>query len=68
MILCVLVSASHAQNDVKNGHCNIQIHDANLTLNCSRRGIDIIPAWPEEINKVTDKGNPSFVHLINLSQ
>ncbi|CAH0719481.1 unnamed protein product, partial [Brenthis ino] len=67
VILCVLVSASHAQSDVKNGQCNIQIHDANLTLNCSRRNIDIIPAWPEEINKVTDKEANVLITFYNNS-
>lgn len=63
MILCVLVSASRAQGEVKNGNCDIFIQDGNnLTLNCSRRNIDRIPAWTEEINKLTDKGNTCYVH------
>lgn len=68
MILSVLVSASHAQDEVKNGQCDIFIQDGNnLTLNCSRRNIESIPAWPEKINKLTDKGGNVLITFFNNS-
>lgn len=63
MILCVLVSSSRAQEaDAKKVPCDITTQDStDLTLNCSRRNIDEIPAnWPERINNI-DKGNATVI-------
>ncbi|XP_045448816.1 chondroadherin-like [Melitaea cinxia] len=56
VLLYALFSASRAQEDENNRPCDIFLQDINdITLNCSRRNIDRIPAWPEEINKATGK-------------
>lgn len=60
MILCVLVSSSHAQEaDAVNvtATCDFSIQaSADLTLNCSRRNINEVPeTWPEQVNSI-DKG------------
>lgn len=49
--MCVLVSWSGAQEIDDSAPCDIFIQDSNnLTLNCSRRNIDIIPEWPKQLN------------------
>nr|XP_026488240.1 chondroadherin-like [Vanessa tameamea] len=68
VLLCALLSASRAEDDVKNGPCDIFIQDVNnLTLNCSRRNIDRIPSWPEEINKVADRDGHVLITFFNNS-
>ncbi|CAH2106553.1 unnamed protein product [Euphydryas editha] len=68
VILCALLSASRAQDDVKKGPCDVFIQDVNnLTLNCSRRNIDRIPAWPEEIHKIAGKDACVLITFFNNS-
>ncbi|XP_026488240.2 chondroadherin-like [Vanessa tameamea] len=68
VLLCALLSASRAEDDVKNGPCDIFSQDVNnLTLNCSRRNIDRIPSWPEEINKVADRDGHVLITFFNNS-
>ncbi|XP_072932110.1 uncharacterized protein [Epargyreus clarus] len=56
VLLCVLISTSHAQSHAKTGPCDVTIDDVNnLTLNCSRRDIDKIPNWPEQVNNISNK-------------
>lgn len=65
MIICVLLSVNRAQSEDKNRPCDIYIQDVNnLTLNCSRRDIDRIPNWPEEINKAENKGTDIKCQLV----
>lgn len=54
VILCVLVSSIGAQaadDDDRGAPCDIFIQEPNdLTLNCSRRNIDRVPEWPDQVN------------------
>ncbi|XP_053607280.1 toll-like receptor Tollo isoform X2 [Plodia interpunctella] len=54
VILSVLISASYGQAvEVKGGPaCDITQREDTLTVNCSRRDIDSIPTWPEQINNI----------------
>lgn len=66
MIVCVLVSPSRVLAVTESEPCDISIQDTNnLTLNCSRRNIENISDWPEQINDI-DKGNDR-VKLVNPS-
>ncbi|XP_046979104.1 TLR4 interactor with leucine rich repeats-like [Vanessa cardui] len=68
VLLCALLSASQAEDDVKKGPCDIFFQDVNnLTLNCSRRDIDRIPSWPEEIHKVADRDGHVLITFFNNS-
>ncbi|XP_026725125.1 protein artichoke-like isoform X2 [Trichoplusia ni] len=77
MILCVLVSSSHAQEaDAVNATatCDFSIQDsADLTLNCSRRNINEVPeTWPEQVNSIDKDGHVLITFfnntISNLSQ
>lgn len=39
--------------------CDISVQESNLTLNCSRRDIDRVPNWPDQINDF-QKGNADY--------
>ncbi|XP_050346326.1 TLR4 interactor with leucine rich repeats-like [Nymphalis io] len=68
LLLCALLSTSRAEDDVKSGPCDIFFQDVNnLTLNCSRRNIDRIPSWPEQINKVADRDGHVLITFFNNS-
>ncbi|CAH2268987.1 chondroadherin-like [Pararge aegeria] len=68
VILCVLVSASHALGEVINGPCDIFFQDVNnLTLNCSRRNIDRIPNWPEAMKNVSNQDGHVLITFFNNS-
>ncbi|XP_038212297.1 chondroadherin-like [Zerene cesonia] len=67
VILSVLVYGSHAQDD-KKSPCDIFVQDVNnLTLNCSRRNIDKIPLWPEEIKGLGEKDSHVLITFFNNS-
>ncbi|KAG6445885.1 chondroadherin isoform X2 [Manduca sexta] len=56
--LCVLVTAGHAADEGHTAPCDISVQDtSNLTLNCSRRNIQSIPEWPQQINNINEDGD-----------
>ncbi|XP_052740263.1 phospholipase A2 inhibitor beta-like [Bicyclus anynana] len=68
VILCALVSASHAVGEVINVPCDIFFQDVNnLTLNCSRRNVDRIPNWPEAMKNVSNQDGHVLITFFNNS-
>ncbi|OWR52457.1 leucine-rich transmembrane protein [Danaus plexippus plexippus] len=63
----VLVNATAGTN-VRNEACDLSVQDVNnLTLNCSRRNIETISHWPDELNKADDKDGHVLITFFNNS-
>ncbi|CAH2037730.1 unnamed protein product, partial [Iphiclides podalirius] len=69
VLLCVLAAAGGADSETKKAPCEVTVQDVNnLTLNCSRRGIESVPQdWPEKIDAVPDKDGHVLLTFFNNS-
>ncbi|XP_022123640.2 carboxypeptidase N subunit 2-like isoform X1 [Pieris rapae] len=70
VILSVLVYAAHAQSDSndRKSPCDVSLQDGNnLTLNCSRRDIDSVPKWPQNLESLGDKESHVLITFFNNS-
>ncbi|KAL4709901.1 hypothetical protein ACJJTC_003864 [Scirpophaga incertulas] len=57
VIIFVFIASSFGQGTTPRT-CDIAKHDDNnLTLNCSRRNLHLIPQWPVEINQIKKDGH-----------
>ncbi|CAG9584482.1 unnamed protein product [Danaus chrysippus] len=68
LILAGVLFNATADTNVRNEACDLSVQDVNnLTLNCSRRNIETIPRWPDEINKIDDKDGHVLITFFNNS-
>ncbi|XP_045535651.1 phospholipase A2 inhibitor beta-like [Papilio machaon] len=75
VLLCVVVAGGAAAGGVEgeagapSADCDVSLQDVNnLTLNCSRRGLNSVPrTWPQQIDNTVDKDGHVLVTFFNNS-